>query len=72
VSRLPETTAAEFNAAVQAAKDAFPKWRNTPLSTRSRVMFKLQELIRKNMVRVVIPFLHTAWMVSCELLHSGW
>ena len=50
VSRLPETTPAEFNAAVQAAKDAFPKWRNTPLPTRSRIMLKLQELIRANMV----------------------
>ncbi|EIE22494.1 methylmalonate semi-aldehyde dehydrogenase [Coccomyxa subellipsoidea C-169] len=49
VSRLPETTSGEFNAAVQAAKEAFPKWRNTPLPTRSRVMFKLQELIRRNM-----------------------
>ena len=51
MSRLPETTPAEFNAAVQAAKDAFPKWRNTPLPARSRIMLKLQELIRQNMAR---------------------
>ncbi len=60
VSRLPETTSGEFNAAVQAAKEAFPKWRNTPLPTRSRVMFKLQELIRRNMVSCTtaeLPFL---------------
>ena len=50
ISRLPETTPEEFNEAVQAAKDAFPKWRNTSLPTRSRVMFKLQELIRRHMV----------------------
>lgn len=55
VSRLPETTPAEFNAAVQAAKDAFPKWRNTSLPTRSRVMFKMQELIRANMVCSLAP-----------------
>ena len=50
VSRLPQTTEREFNDAVQAAKDAYPKWRNTALPTRSRVMFKFQELIRQDMV----------------------
>ncbi|CAK0781245.1 Methylmalonate-semialdehyde dehydrogenase [acylating], mitochondrial [Coccomyxa viridis] len=49
VSRLPQTTEREFNAAVQAAKDAYPTWRNTALPTRSRVMFKFQELIRQHM-----------------------
>eukprot|EP00878_Enallax_costatus_P000935 GHUV01001065.1.p1 GENE.GHUV01001065.1~~GHUV01001065.1.p1 ORF type:complete len:530 (+),score=115.09 GHUV01001065.1:167-1756(+) len=48
VSRLPLTTAAEFNAAVQAAKDAFPAWRATPVPVRQRVMLKFQELIRSN------------------------
>lgn len=50
VSRCPETTPAEFQAAVQAAKDAFPAWRRTPLPTRQRVMFKLQQLIRSHKV----------------------
>jgi malonate-semialdehyde dehydrogenase (acetylating)/methylmalonate-semialdehyde dehydrogenase len=36
---------------VQAAKAAFPAWRNTPVPTRARVMFKLQQLIRENWVR---------------------
>eukprot|EP00879_Flechtneria_rotunda_P000420 GHRR01000514.1.p1 GENE.GHRR01000514.1~~GHRR01000514.1.p1 ORF type:complete len:535 (+),score=119.48 GHRR01000514.1:75-1679(+) len=48
VSLLPQTTADEFDAAVQAAKDAFPAWRNTPVPTRTRVMLKFQELIRAN------------------------
>eukprot|EP00882_Tetradesmus_deserticola_P005735 GHRQ01006038.1.p1 GENE.GHRQ01006038.1~~GHRQ01006038.1.p1 ORF type:complete len:228 (+),score=82.75 GHRQ01006038.1:200-883(+) len=48
VSRLPLTTVAEFKAAVQAAKDAFPAWRATPVPTRQRVMLKFQELIRQN------------------------
>ncbi|MEW5301309.1 MAG: hypothetical protein WDW36_004174 [Sanguina aurantia] len=47
--RVPITTTREFNAAVQSAKDAFPKWRDTALPTRARVMFKFQELIRANM-----------------------
>ncbi|KAL0384390.1 UNVERIFIED_CONTAM: Methylmalonate-semialdehyde dehydrogenase [acylating], mitochondrial [Sesamum radiatum] len=48
VSRVPLTTKEEFKSAVAAAKEAFPSWRNTPITTRQRVMFKLQDLIRKN------------------------
>ena len=50
VSRLPETTEQEFNAAVQSARNAFPAWKKTPVSTRARVMFKMQQLIRDHMV----------------------
>eukprot|EP00955_Chlamydomonas_euryale_P050382 354545-Chlamydomonas_euryale.AAC.4 len=39
----------EFNGAVESAKAAFPKWRDTPIPTRTRVMLKYQELIRDNM-----------------------
>jgi len=60
VSRLPLTTGAEFNAAVQAAKDAFPAWRSTPVPTRTRVMLKFQELIRQNWVRSWRAYLRDA------------
>lgn len=46
VSRCPQSTPEEFNDAVAAAKAAFPAWRNTPIPTRQRVMFKLAELVR--------------------------
>jgi len=49
VSRVPETTQSEMKSAVKAAKDAFPGWRNTPVSARMRVMFNLQALITKHM-----------------------
>ncbi|XP_057527368.1 methylmalonate-semialdehyde dehydrogenase [acylating], mitochondrial [Amaranthus tricolor] len=49
VSQVPLTTREEFKAAASAAKQAFPAWRNTPVTTRQRVMFKLQELIRRDM-----------------------
>ncbi|KAF5207976.1 Methylmalonate-semialdehyde dehydrogenase [acylating] protein [Thalictrum thalictroides] len=48
VSQVPLTTNEEFKAAVSAAKQAFPSWRNTPVTTRQRIMFKLQELIRRD------------------------
>ena len=39
---------AEVNAAVQAAKDAFPKWAATPAPQRAKLMRKLGELIAAN------------------------
>jgi malonate-semialdehyde dehydrogenase (acetylating) / methylmalonate-semialdehyde dehydrogenase len=51
VSRVPQTTSAEFEAAVAAARDAFPGWRRTPVSVRQRVMLRLQHLIREHTVR---------------------
>ncbi|XP_071913824.1 uncharacterized protein [Coffea arabica] len=53
VSRVPLTTHEEFKAAVTAAKHAFPMWRNTPVTMRQRIMFKFQELIRRD---ITLPF----------------
>lgn len=49
------TTNEEFKAAVSAAKQAFPSWRNTPVTTRQRVMLKFQELIRRDIVSIRDP-----------------
>jgi acyl-CoA reductase-like NAD-dependent aldehyde dehydrogenase len=38
----------EFRLAVDAAKQTFPGWRNTPVALRQCIMFKLQELIRRD------------------------
>lgn len=54
VSQVPLTTKEEFKAAVAAAKQAFPSWRNTPVTTRQRVMLKLQELIRRDMDKLAL------------------
>lgn len=48
LSKVPESTDEEMEAAVAAAKAAFPAWRDTSVSVRSRIMFKLQELIREH------------------------
>ncbi|MED6132083.1 Methylmalonate-semialdehyde dehydrogenase [acylating], mitochondrial [Stylosanthes scabra] len=48
VSQVPLSTYEEFKAAVVAAKQAFPSWKNTPITTRQRIMFKLQDLIRRD------------------------
>lgn len=49
ISRLPETTDAEFEEAVRSSKEAFASWSKTAVPTRARVMFKFQELIRRDM-----------------------
>ena len=49
LARVPFATAAEVDAAVAAAKDAFKTWRKTPISTRARVFLKYQQLIREHM-----------------------
>ncbi|KAG6529611.1 hypothetical protein ZIOFF_011820 [Zingiber officinale] len=54
VSRVPITTDEEFKAAVNAAKGAFPHWRNTPVTARQRIMLKLQELIRRDMDKLAL------------------
>ncbi|CAB1121155.1 ALDH [Ectocarpus sp. CCAP 1310/34] len=47
VCRVPRSTSAEMEAAVSSSKEAFSTWRHVPVQHRSRVMFKLQGLIRE-------------------------
>ncbi|XP_058010360.1 methylmalonate-semialdehyde dehydrogenase [acylating], mitochondrial-like isoform X3 [Hevea brasiliensis] len=54
VSEVPLTTYEEFKDAVIAAKKAFPSWKNTPIATRQRIMFKLQELIHRDMDKLAM------------------
>ncbi|BBH09241.1 aldehyde dehydrogenase 6B2 [Prunus dulcis] len=54
VSQVPLTTNEEFKAAVFSAKRAFPLWRNTPITTRQRIMFKFQELIRRDIDKLAM------------------
>jgi len=49
VTKTPICTQEELRAAVDAAQKAFPEWRDTSVSNRVRTMFRLQDLISKNM-----------------------
>jgi len=49
VTRVPLATQEEMERAVSSAASAFEKWRETPITARTRVMFNLQHLIRSNM-----------------------
>ncbi|HEV7277649.1 MAG TPA: CoA-acylating methylmalonate-semialdehyde dehydrogenase [Devosiaceae bacterium] len=45
---LPLSTVDEVDAAVAAAKNAFPAWANTPPMKRARVMFRFKELLDRH------------------------
>jgi malonate-semialdehyde dehydrogenase (acetylating)/methylmalonate-semialdehyde dehydrogenase len=48
IARVPLSTARDVDAAVQAAKAAFPAWRATPAPVRARVLFRLKALLEEN------------------------
>ena len=52
VTRVPQSTSEELQAAVESAQKAFPGWRNTSIMTRQQAMFKLTALVRDNMDRL--------------------
>lgn len=47
IGRVNYSTADEVNAAVAAAKAAYPEWRATPPVTRARYMFKLKTILEE-------------------------
>jgi aminomuconate-semialdehyde/2-hydroxymuconate-6-semialdehyde dehydrogenase len=48
-SRIPNSDASDVEAAVIAAKLAFPAWSNTPAAERSRVMVKIADIIHSRL-----------------------
>ncbi|KAL6531563.1 hypothetical protein OROMI_027926 [Orobanche minor] len=54
VSHVPITTYEELKAAVSSAKQAFPSWKSTPVTTRQRILFKLQELICRDIDKLAM------------------
>jgi malonate-semialdehyde dehydrogenase (acetylating) / methylmalonate-semialdehyde dehydrogenase len=48
IARVPFSTAADVDAAVQAATRAFPAWRDTPVVLRARVLFRFAALLEQH------------------------
>src|SRR6202011_2602381 len=48
LARTPLSTAADVDAAVQSAADAFPAWRRTPPGERVQYLFKLKNLLEEH------------------------
>lgn len=51
-SQIPDSDASDVDAAVDAAKAAFPGWSSTPKSERSRIMIRVADLIEANLDRL--------------------
>lgn len=49
IGRVPLSTAQDVDQAVQAARAAFPAWRETPPIQRARYMFRLKELLEAHL-----------------------
>lgn len=49
IGRMPLTSAAEADEAVEAAFQAFPSWKKTPIKERCQYLFTLRELILANL-----------------------
>ncbi|KAI1634346.1 Aldehyde/histidinol dehydrogenase [Biscogniauxia mediterranea] len=52
VTRVPQMTKDELQAAISSAEKAFPGWRNTSVLARQQIMFKFVSLIRENWDRL--------------------
>jgi malonate-semialdehyde dehydrogenase (acetylating)/methylmalonate-semialdehyde dehydrogenase len=48
IARVPLSSGADVDAAVQSAKSAFPMWRDTPAPVRARVLFRLKALLEEH------------------------
>jgi len=48
IAKVPRSNAEDVEAAVQAAKEAFPSWRRTTPLARSRYLFRLKNLLEEN------------------------
>ncbi len=48
LGRTPMSTAADVDAAVQAAANAFPAWRETPVNARAQVLYKFKALLEQH------------------------
>ena len=52
IGKCPISTKEEINTAVEAAKAAFPDWRRTTPLARSRILFRMKELLEENFEEV--------------------
>lgn len=52
LAKAPCCTQTEVEAAIAAAKKAFPAWSNTPVTKRAQIMYKVRELIEANLDRL--------------------
>jgi malonate-semialdehyde dehydrogenase (acetylating)/methylmalonate-semialdehyde dehydrogenase len=52
IAKVPISTEEEIDTAVEAAREAFPDWRQTPPVARARCLFRLKELLEEHFEEV--------------------
>lgn len=52
ITRVPKSTKAEMNAAVDSCKNAYETWSRTTVLTRQQIMFKFQNLVKTNLEKI--------------------
>ena len=69
ITKVPESTQAEMQAAVDSCKAAFKTWSQTTILTRQQAMFKFQQLIKENLVRLLVSIV---WIpvANSSLIHE--
>ncbi|XP_067948349.1 2-aminomuconic semialdehyde dehydrogenase-like [Watersipora subatra] len=53
-AKIPDSRDVEVTQAYRAAKDAFPKWRSTPVAARSALMLKAADLLESKLEEFVV------------------
>ena len=51
-SQIANSNSEDIESAYQAAKQAFPKWSNTTIDERSKIMLKIADLIEENLTKL--------------------
>jgi acyl-CoA reductase-like NAD-dependent aldehyde dehydrogenase len=52
LGQFPDATAGEIDAAVSAARRAFPEWRRTPVAERTRILRRVAQLIEERVYAI--------------------
>lgn len=58
VAEVPDSSATDVNAAVEAAKTAFPFWSDMPVEDRSRILHRIADLIEENLDALALAETH--------------
>ena len=67
IARTPLCGVDEVGAAAQAASDAFPAWRQTPVQDRVQPLFKLRDLLKANLDEIARTITNEAGKTLDEL-----
>jgi aldehyde dehydrogenase (NAD+) len=66
IGRFPLSTSEDVNAAVNAAREAFDRWRRTPAPRRAEILFRLGEILIRNKTKLAADMTREMGKVLAE------